>query len=161
MQENLNVYEKENKIKKYFYYFLRMHLFFLILFIFFRIILKKEIKNLLNFSIENQKKIKKKQKKKEISDYNYDTLLILSAIPITNCLAIDRFYIGNKYALTKLIINVIFNFPTLGLVGSIFWIIDLVKVLNCTMIDKYGKVVCANNNNNNIKNLINFFFDIK
>ena len=137
-ETNLETKSKSGILKRGFYYFIKVQIFFMLLFIFLQIVLKNEIKNLLNFSIENQKLTKKKLKSQEISSYNYSTLVILSAIPITSYFAIDRFYIGNKFAPVKLIVNLL----TFGIGHFIWWIIDLIKVLNCTMEDKDGKIVC-------------------
>ena len=65
-------------------------------------------------------------------------LLAMFIIPLTNSLALDRFYIGNKFAVVKFLVN----FFTFGLSAGVWWIIDLIKVLNCTMLDKNDKPVC-------------------
>lgn len=129
-------FKKASIFQRYLKTLINVQLLLMVIFLILCFTLKNEMLNLHKLSIENQKKMKLKNN--EVSSYNYTTLVILSAIPLTNSLAIDRFYIGNKYAPLKLIVNLF----TFGLSSWIWWLIDLIKVLNCTMLDKDGKIVC-------------------
>lgn len=131
----------KNILKTYFKKIFFINLFILGLILTFSIILKDEFKNLLKFSKEKQLKLK--NSKEDLSPYDYHTLLILNLF--VSFFAIDRFYIGNIYAPVKLILNLILFIPTFGIFPAIWNLVDFIKILNCSLLDKDGKRVCYKN----------------
>ena len=134
MSNTIELKKKPSIFKRYLIILFKSQLILMFLFLILCLTVNKEMINLHKLSIENQKK----SKNKNISSYNYTTLIVLSAFPLTSSLALDRFYIGNKFAVVKLLVN-LFTFP---FSAGVWWLIDLIKVLSCTMLDKNDKPVC-------------------
>lgn len=134
MSNTVELKKKTSIFKKYLILLFKSQFILMFLFLILCFTVNKEMMNLYKLSIENQKK----SKNKNIISYNYTTLIVLSAFPLTNSLALDRFYIGNKFAVVKLLVNLF----TFTFSAWIWWIIDFIKVLNCTMLDKNDKTVC-------------------